>query len=37
MTSRLRVLWVALVAATAVSAVFATPAVFAGITFNVID
>jgi hypothetical protein len=37
MTSRLRVLWVALVAATAIDAVFATPAVLGGIIFNSID
>jgi len=37
MTSRLRVLWAALVAATAIGAVFATPAVFAGVTFNFVD
>ena len=37
MTSRLRVLWAALVAATAIGAVFATAAVFAGVTFNFVD
>jgi hypothetical protein len=37
MTSRLHALWVALVAATAIVAVFATPAVFAGVTFNFVD
>jgi len=37
MTSRLRALWVALVAATAIAAVFTTPAVFAGIALNAID
>jgi hypothetical protein len=37
MTSRLRHLWVALVAATAIAAVFTTPAVLAGIVFNSID
>jgi hypothetical protein len=37
MTSRLRHLWVALVAATAIAAVFTTPAVLAGISFNAID
>jgi hypothetical protein len=37
MTSRLHALWVALVAATAIAAVFATPAVFAGIAFNALD
>jgi hypothetical protein len=37
MTSRLRHLWVALVAATATAAVFTTPAVLAGIVFNSID
>jgi hypothetical protein len=37
MTSRLRVLWVALVAATAIGAVFATPAVLAGLAAIPID
>jgi hypothetical protein len=37
MTSRLRHLWVALVAATAIAAVFTTPAILAGISFNAID
>jgi len=37
MTSRLRHLWVALVAATAIAAVFTTPAVLGGIVFNALD
>jgi len=37
MTSRLRHLWIALVAATALAAVFTTPAILAGIIFNSID
>ena len=37
MTSRLRHLWVALVAATAIAAVFTTPAILAGISFTVLD
>jgi hypothetical protein len=37
MTSRLRPLWVALVAATATAAVFTTPAIVAGITYNFLD
>jgi hypothetical protein len=37
MTSRLRVLWLALGAATATLAVFTTPAIVAGITFNFVD
>ena len=37
MTSRLRHLWVALVAATAIAAVFTTPAIVAGITFRALD
>ena len=37
MTSRLRVLWLALVAATATAAVFTTPAIVAGLTFNTLD
>ena len=37
MTSRLRHLWVALVAATAIAAVFTTPAILAGIVFNALD
>jgi|GEM_PF-3770005 len=37
MTSRLRHLWVALVAATAIAAVFTTPAIVAGISFNTLD
>ena len=37
MTSRLRVLWLALGAATATAAVFTTPAIVAGITFNFLD
>jgi len=37
MTSRLRILWLALAAATATLAVFTTPAVVAGITLNVLD
>jgi hypothetical protein len=34
---RLRLLWAVLFAATATAAAIATPAVLAGITFNVID
>jgi hypothetical protein len=37
MTSRLRPLWVVLLAATATAAVFATPAIVAGITASVLD
>ena len=37
MTSRLRVLWLALGAATATAAVFTTPAIVAGLTYNFID
>jgi len=37
MTSRLRHLWIALVAATAIAAVFTTPAILAGISFNTLD
>jgi hypothetical protein len=37
MTSRLRHLWVALVAATALAAVVTTPAIVAGITYNFLD
>ena len=37
MTSRLRVLWLALGAATATAAVFTTPAIVAGISFNTLD
>jgi hypothetical protein len=37
MTSRLRHLWVTLVAATAIAAVFTTPAILAGITFRALD
>jgi hypothetical protein len=37
MTSRLRHLWVALVAATATAAVVTTSAILAGITLNFID
>jgi hypothetical protein len=37
MTSRLRHLWVTLVAATAIAAVLTTPAVLAGVTFNFVD
>ena len=37
MTSRLRHLWIALVAATAIAAMFTTPAILAGITFNALD
>jgi len=37
MTSRLRNLWVALVAATATAAVFTTPAIVAGISARAID
>jgi hypothetical protein len=37
MTSRLRVLWVALVAATATAAVFTTPAIVAGISFQALE
>jgi len=37
MTSRLRALWVTLVAATAIAAVFTTPAILAGLSFNALD
>ena len=37
MTSRLRNLWVALVAATALAAVFTTPAILAGLTFRTLE
>jgi hypothetical protein len=37
MTSRLRLLWLALGAATATAAVFTTPAILAGLTFNALD
>jgi hypothetical protein len=37
MTSRVRHLWVALVAATAIAAMFTTPAILAGITYNFLD
>jgi len=37
MTSRVRNLLVALVAATALAAVFTTPAILGGITYNFID
>ena len=37
MTKRLHVLWVGLVATTATAAVFTTPAIVAGITFNLLD
>jgi len=37
MTSRLRVLWLALGAAIGTAAVFTTPAIVAGISFNAID
>jgi hypothetical protein len=37
MTSRVRHLWVALVAATAIAAMFTTPAILAGITFRALD
>ena len=37
MTGRLRHLWVALVAATALAAVVTTPAIVAGITYNFLD
>jgi len=37
MTSRLRNLLVALVAATALAAVFTTPAILGGITYNFLD
>jgi hypothetical protein len=37
MTSRLRNLWVALVAATAIAAVVTTPVILAGITYNFLD
>ena len=37
MTKRFRVLWVGLVTATATAAVFTTPAIVAGISFNTLD
>jgi hypothetical protein len=37
MTSRLRLVWVALVAATATAAVFTTPAIVAGISFQALE
>jgi hypothetical protein len=37
MTTRFRVLWVGLVAATATAAVFTTPTIIAGLTFNALD
>ena len=37
MTSRLRHLWVALVAATAIAAVFTTPAILAGLSFRTLE
>jgi hypothetical protein len=37
MTSPLRHLWVALLAATTIAAVFTTPAILAGISLNAID
>ena len=37
MTRRLRVLWLTLAAATATAAVFTTPAIVAGLTFNGLD
>ena len=37
MTSRLRHLWVALVAATALAAVFTTPAIVAGLSFRTLE
>jgi hypothetical protein len=37
MTSRLRLLWLALAAATATAAVFTTPAILGGIVFNALD
>ena len=37
MTKRVRLLWVGLVAATTTAAVFTTPAVIAGISFNALD
>jgi hypothetical protein len=37
MTSRLRLLWVAVLAATATAAVFTTPAIVAGITARALD
>jgi hypothetical protein len=37
MTSRLRNLFVALVAATALAAVFTTPTILGGVVFNAID
>ena len=37
MPCRLRHLWVALVAATAIAAVFTTPAIVAGLSFNTLD
>jgi hypothetical protein len=37
MTSRVRDLWIAAVAATAIAAVFTTPTILAGITFRALD
>ena len=37
MTSRLRLVWVALVAAAAIAAVFTTPAIVAGISFQAME
>jgi len=37
MTKRLRLMWVALVAATATAAVATSPAILAGLSFNGID
>ena len=37
MTSRLRHLWVAVVAATAIAAVFTTPAILAGLSFRALE
>jgi hypothetical protein len=37
MTSRLRHQWVALLAATAIAAMFTTPAILAGISFSALD
>jgi hypothetical protein len=37
MTSRVRNLWIAVVAVTATAAVFTTPAIVAGITFRALE
>ena len=37
MTNRLRLVWIVAVAATAIAAVFTTPAIVAGISFNTLD